>query len=414
VFSGARLELDPLPEEKLAAKDSDDEPTDEKQLKRDRADAVFLSRLFYDEGLLALPAKEAEGKLAAEQKSALAELRKTQGELKKTAEKINILMVHSLNEGNGADLPIYLQGDPAKKGDVAPRAMPAIFTSGEKSAFAPKGSGRLELARSIASPGNPLTARVIVNRVWSGHFGVGIVKTASNFGKLGDRPTHPKLLDWLAVRFVEQGWSLKKLHRDIMLSATYQQASDFRENGGKADPENKLLWRMNRRRLEVEPWRDSILAVSGELDRSLGGPSANLDNANFKRRTVYGFVSRHRLDELLRLFDFPDPNITAADRSVTTVPLQQLFVLNSDFMAQRARALTNRVSSLGRGAAGVADDEAKVRYAYELLFSREASDDEVELATLFLESGKDDGDKISRWEQLSLALLSSNEFLFVD
>ncbi|MDA0589877.1 MAG: DUF1553 domain-containing protein [Planctomycetota bacterium] len=414
VFSGARLELDPLPEEKLAAKDDAGEPVDEEQLNRDQADAIFLSRLFYDEGLLALPANEAEGKLADEQKAVLAELKSKHGELNKAAGQINILMAHSLNEGNGADLPIYLQGNPAKKGDVAPRAMPAIFTSGEKSAFAPKGSGRLELAKSIASPGNPLTARVIVNRVWAGHFGVGLVKTTSNFGKLGDRPTHPQLLDWLAVRFVEQGWSLKQLHRDIMLSATYQQASDFREDGNKIDPENTLLWRMNRRRLEVEPWRDSILAVSGELDRTLGGPSANLDNAGFKRRTVYGFVSRHRLDELLRLFDFPDPNITAADRSVTTVPLQQLFVLNSDFMTQRARALTNRVSTTGDGAAGLADDESKVRYAYELLFGREARDDEVELATLFLQSGVDDGDKLSRWEQLALALLSSNEFLFVD
>ena len=414
VFSGARLELDPLPEEILAVKDDAGEPVDEEQLKRDHADAIILSRLFYDEGLLALPADEAEGKLADEQKAVLAELKSKHGELNKAAGQIDVRMAHSLSEGNGADLPIYLQGNPAKKGTVAPRAMPAIFTSGEKTAFAPQGSGRLELARSIASPGNSLTARVIVNRVWAGHFGVGLVKTTSNFGKLGDRPTHPQLLDWLAVRFVEQGWSLKQLHRNIMLSATYQQASDFREDGDRADPENTLIWRMNRRRLEVEPWRDSILAVSGELDRTLGGPSANLDNPGFKRRTVYGFVSRHRLDELLRLFDFPDPNITAADRSVTTVPLQQLFVLNSDFMAQRARALTNRVSSAGDGAAGLADDESKVRYAYELLFSREARDDEVELAKQFLQSGKDDGDKLSQWEQLALALLSSNEFLFVD
>ena len=409
VFSGARLELDPLPEEKLAAKDGDDEPVDEEQLKLDKADAILLSRLFYDEGLLALPASEAEGKLPADQKSALAALKKKLEELTKAAGQIDVRMAHSLNEGSGADLPIYLLGNPAKKGDVAPRAMPAIFTSGEKSAFSPQGSGRLELAKSIATPTNPLTSRVIVNRVWAGHFGVGLVKTTSNFGKLGDRPTHPELLDWLAVRFVEQGWSLKQLHRDIMLSATYQQSSSFREDGDKADPENRLLWRMNRRRLEVEPWRDSILAVSGELDRTLGGPPSNLDNAGFKRRTVYGFVSRHRLNELLRLFDFPDPSITAADRSVTTVPLQQLFVLNSDFMTQRARALTGQVNAVG-----LADDEAKVRYAYELLFSREAGDDEVNAATTFLQSGKDDGDKISRWEQLSLALLSSNEFMFVD
>ena len=194
-----------------------------------------------------------------------------------------------------------------------------------------------------------------------------------------------------------------------MLSATYQQSSRFRETGDHSDPENRLLWRMNRRRLEVEPWRDSILAVSGELDRTSGGPSSDLNNAGYNRRTVYGSVSRHRLNELLRLFDFPDPNITAADRSITTVPLQQLFVLNSDFMTRRAKALTRRVDS-----SGLEDDGAKIRYAYELLFSRQADEAEVAAAAGFLKHGTEDGDSLSRWEQFSLALLSSNEFLYVD
>ena len=259
------------------------------------------------------------------------------------------------------------------------------------------------------SPDNPLTARVIVNRVWAGHFGTGLVRTTSNFGQLGERPTHPALLDWLAVRFIEQNWSLKQLHRDIMLSGTYQQSSHFRESGNDVDPANRLLWRMNRRRLEVEPWRDSILAVSGELDRTLGGPSSDLNSAGYKRRTVYGFVSRHRLNELLRLFDFPDPNITSADRSITTVPLQQLFVLNSDFMAQRAKALTRHVDS-----SGLADDREKIRYAYELLFSRKADSNEVAAAEAFLGNSTENGDSLSRWEQFSLALLSSSEFLYVD
>jgi hypothetical protein len=166
---------------------------------------------------------------------------------------------------------------------------------------------------------------------------------------------------------------------------------------------------MNRRRLEIEPWRDGMLAVSGELDETLGGPSKQLTDAGNKRRTVYGFISRHRLDELLRLFDFPDPNITAASRTVTTVPLQQLFVLNSDFMSQRAKALASRLSKLD-----VDTDGARIRYGYELIYGREADDVEMQLATNFLTSATKDGDRLSRFEQLALILLSANEFMFVD
>ena len=152
----------------------------------------------------------------------------------------------------------------------------------------------------------------MVNRIWSGHFGKGLVGTLSNFGTLGDRPSHPALLDFLALEFMQNSWSMKHIHRLVMNSATYQQSSQFNAQKFEADPDNKLIWRMNRRRLEVEPWRDGLLAVSGELQLDMGGPSTNLDDANNKRRTLYGFVSRHRLNELLRLFDFPDPNITAA------------------------------------------------------------------------------------------------------
>ena len=249
----------------------------------------------------------------------------------------------------------------------------------------------------------------MVNRIWAGHFGKGLVGTLSNFGTLGDRPTHPHLLDYLAVEFMENEWSIKYIHRLIMKSAVYQQSSAFNAQKFEADPDNKLLWRMNRRRLEVEPWRDGLLAVSGELQLDVGGPSMELDNAGNKRRTLYGFISRHRLNELLRLFDFPDPNITAAARPVTTVPLQQLFVLNSDFMMNRARALSARVRSEMDGTI-----EEKINQVFELLYGRVPEDADIALGKQFLETVGSESGMETAWDQYSLALLSANEFMFVD
>jgi hypothetical protein len=409
VFSGVRLEKDPLPVEELASVDSEgDMGLTKEEIERDRQVAILLSRLFYDEGLLALPPNESESRLAEAAVTKLTELRTDLKAKQVIAADIEVPKAHSLNEGTGSDLSIYLQGDPAKQGDKAPRSMLAILTGGERRAFESLGSGRLELADAMTSPENPLIARVIVNRVWAGHFGYGLVRTTSNFGELGERPSHPKLLDWLSVWLVENGWSLKKLHRLIIQSSTWQQSSGFHGAAYEDDPENRLVWRMNRRRLEIEPWRDGLLSVSGELDVKLGGPSIDLNKSDNRRRTLYGFVSRHRLDELLRLFDFPDPSITSASRAVTTVPLQQLFVLNSEFMAQRARALVQRLN-----ATDAMTDEEKVRRAYVLLFGRAADDQELETAVAFL-SAESETEKLSRWEQFALALLSANEFLYLD
>src|SRR6185437_16189730 len=206
---------------------------------------------------------------------------------------------------------------------------------------------RLDLANAIATKDNPLTARVIVNRVWAWHFGRGIVGTPSNFGKLGNAPTHPELLDWLAVEFVKHGWSIKWLHRQIMLSKVYQLGSEPNATDNKIDGGNFFLWCGTRKRLDVESWRDSLLAVSGNLDDAMGGPTFNLNDSSAKRRTVYAKISRHELNGLLRLFDFPDANVTADRRSVTTVPQQQLFALNSDFMVNQAKAFVVRVSKAG-------------------------------------------------------------------
>jgi hypothetical protein len=304
-------------------------------------------------------------------------------------------------------LKVSLRGNPATPGQLAPRRFLRIVAGDEPPVFK-KGSGRLELADAIANRDNPLTARVLVNRVWMHHFGRGIVGTPSNFGALGEKPTHPELLDWLADEFLRQGWSLKALHRTILLSSTYRMASSPHEENQKKDPDNRNLWRMNRRRLDVESWRDGLLQVSGQLDATMGGPTVSLGSNNV-RRTVYAKISRHELDGLLRLFDFPDANITSEKRTETTVPQQQLFVLNSPFMLGRAKGLAARVK-------GTKGEEA-IRKAYELCYGRPPGEDEVALGKLFLASA--DGDEssknqLTRWERYAQVLLGSNEFLYVD
>jgi len=409
VLSNARLTWD-VSAEQLASTESV-QPSDslsgsERQLLQ--SDALFLSELFDDRGVLGLAPDQVEPLLEGETALTLAQMKTRREELGKEAAAISVPMAHALSEGTFRDVRIYLAGDSKKKGDVAPRAFPAIFTSGERKPFQPSGSGRLELANSIASPGNPLTARVIANRVWAGHFGFGLVRTLSNFGQMGERPSHPELLDSLAVSLIESGWSLKGLHRQILLSATYRQSSSGDDVNQSMDPENRLLWKMNRRRLEVEPWRDAVLSVSGQLNREIGGASSELDG-NHRRRTLYGNVSRHRLHDLLRLFDFPDPNITAGERSVTTVPLQQLFVLNSDFMIVQAKALAARLS---REAESDAD---RINRSFQLLYGRLPTDDDHKVSLAFLQKPSPEaGDSLSPLEQYCLAMLGTNEFVYVD
>ncbi|MBI1915926.1 MAG: PSD1 domain-containing protein [Planctomycetes bacterium] len=329
---------------------------------------------------------------------------------------------HAIKETNAVTLKVHLRGNPQTLGEEAPHRFLEVLAPDSKP-FG-KGSGRLELAEAIASKDNPLTARVFVNRVWQHHFGTGLVRTASNFGALGERPSHPELLEHLATRFLASGWSIKQLHREILLSATYQLASVGQASslpGAKAgwkpapretvDPENRLLWRMNRRRLEVEAWRDAMLAVAGTLDRTVGGPSTRLADPNNRRRTLYGAISRHELDNLLRLFDFPDPNITSGERSVTTVPLQQLFVLNSEFMVGNAKALVARL-------ADDPHDAERIRRAFVVLYARPPTAQELQMGLEFLSAGtnaaKGEAGQLTRWEQYAQVLLSANEFLYVD
>lgn len=315
--------------------------------------------------------------------------------------------VHAAKDGQPVTMKVLIRGNPETLGNEAPRGFLSILSAAERRLFT-QGSGRLELAQAIADPHNPLTARVMVNRIWKHHFGQGLVRTPSNFGKLGDPPTHPELLDHLATRFIATGWSIKDLHRAILGSAVYQLASCGDTRNEEVDADNKLLWRMNRRRLEVEAWRDGMLAVAGTLDRSLGGRSNDLANPENRRRTLYGSVSRDHLDSLLRLFDFPDPNITSDSRTVTTVPLQQLFVLNSPFMVRNAKALAEHLT------AGEKEDSRRIQQAFFLLYGRPVTEPELRLGLEFLQGSDEPGVTLTRWQQYAQVLLGANEFMFVD
>jgi hypothetical protein len=310
--------------------------------------------------------------------------------------------------GVAQDVAVQVRGNPANPGPVVPRRFLAVLAPDTPGTFH-QGSGRLELARALVTEGAPLAARVIVNRVWRHHFGTGLVSTSSDFGAQGARPTHPQLLDDLAARFMANGWSIKWLHREIVLSAAYQQVSTADRDHQTRDPDNRWLARMNRRRLEVEAWRDAMLAVAGTLNLERGGAPVDLGDAGNRRRTLYGTIRRRELNDLLRLHDFPDPTIHNPGRIPTTTPLQQLFTLNSPFVQQQAAALVRRLKN-----EVPAGTEARVRRGYLLLYGRAATEGQVKLAVEFLTGGKGDTVSDAAWEQYAAVLLGSNEFLFVD
>ena len=301
------------------------------------------------------------------------------------------------------DLTVFLRGNVENKGPVVPRRFLPVLVPTDPKPFT-KGSGRKELADAIVDRSNPLAARVLVNRVWAQYFGRGLVGTPSNFGSLGDRPTHPELLDDLAVRFMENGWSLKWLHREIVTSAAYRRSSDLATRNTELDPENRLLAHMPRRRLSVEQWRDAVLAVTGTLDAStIGGSSLDPLDPKGARRTVYSAVSRLELNKLLAMFDFPDPNATSDRRVETTTPLQKMFVLNSPFMVARAGELAARLQKDEK------TDAKRIARAYRLLYARPATADEIALGKAFLKP-----DPEGRWVRYAHALLAANEMMFLD
>ncbi len=249
------------------------------------------------------------------------------------------------------DIALHIRGSPTNLGETVPRGFLAVLSEEGAEPFT-EGSGRLQLAEAIAA--HPLTARVIVNRVWRWHLGAGIVETPSNFGITGERPTHPELLEYLAARFVEGGMSLKELHRDIMRSATYRLGAGRHAGNEEIDGANRYYWRFDRRRLEAESIRDAILSVSGNLDPTVGGPSQDLGDEDNDRRTIYGEVSRFEVNEFLQTFDFPNPSLSAARRHTTNVPGQSLFFMNSPFVRRQAERLVRRLLDETRAPAGEA------------------------------------------------------------
>jgi hypothetical protein len=315
---------------------------------------------------------------------------------------------HVLNDQQKAFQPyVFVRGNQNNHGPTVPRQAPAIVCGSSRKPFT-DGSGRLELARAIASPENPLTARVIVNRIWAGHFGAGFVRTPSDFGTRSESPTHPELLDWLAVRFIEDGWSLKKLHKLILLSATYQQSSQVSPQAYKLDPDNKYLSHFTRRRLDFEALRDSLLAVSGRLDRTVGGKPIDLFTAPFSpRRSIYGLIDRTSFPGTMRAFDVASPDQHAPQRFQTTVAQQALFLMNSPFVTEQARALA------ARSEVAATSPEDKIGVLYRLALARSPSSEELQLALEFVR-GDDPKAAFGKWPQLAQILLLSNAFAFVD
>ena len=297
------------------------------------------------------------------------------------------------------DARLAIRGDRKNLGPAVPRRFLSILSGDHPKPFQ-QGSGRLELARAIVSPENPLTARVFANRLWQWRFGRGIVTTPSNFGQLGERPTHPELLDWLASELVDSGWSIKALDKAILMSDAYRRSSTVLAANFEADPDNRLLWRFNPvRRLDAETLRDALLAVSGRIDLSSGGPPEDLADENV-RRTLYGKVDRTNPDPSLELFDFPDAKAHSPERDVTVGPLQRLYYLNNPFFIQQSSGLAKRLAAdAGSGL------DARIRRAYQLLFSRKP--DRAELAAGLEYLGTD------TWERYCQVLLASSEFLTV-
>ncbi|MFN0104408.1 MAG: PSD1 and planctomycete cytochrome C domain-containing protein [Bryobacteraceae bacterium] len=297
--------------------------------------------------------------------------------------------------GEPRDLPIFLRGNVATPGEIAPRKFLGVLSQSDPKLT--NGSGRLELAEKIVTDSAPLTARVIVNRVWAWHFGRPLVGTPSDFGTQGEKPTHPELLDDLAARFIANGWSLKWLHREILLSAAWQQASARRPEGDRLDQTNTLLWRMNPRRLDVEAYRDSLLRIAGTLNTAIYGLSQDLDAETNTRRTIYGRVGRSRVNGLLKLYDFPDASQTSPGRDLTTTPLQQLYVMNGAFLRGQAGILAKAVEN-------ETDNGARLRALYRKILARDASPKEIDLGLTYLGQGK--------LEEYAHVLLSTNEVLF--
>ncbi|MBI2687834.1 MAG: DUF1549 domain-containing protein [Acidobacteria bacterium] len=324
------------------------------------------------------------------------------------------------------DLPIHLRGSHWTLGDKAPRRFLKVI-AGDRQPPIPSGhSGRLELAQWMTAKDHPLTSRVIANRLWRWHFGRGIVPTVDNFGRLGEKPVNQPLLDWLAVEFVRQGWSMKQMHRTMMLTSTYQMSSEFDAKSSEADPDNTLLWRMNRRRLEAEAIRDGIMSVSGGLnvqatggsilsykDRQYVANTSKGGNVDYERniRAVYIPVVRSSMYDVFTAFDLPDPAVSNGDRDSTVVAPQALFMMNGTVMLRHSKQMAE-----GLLARTGLDDAGRVKEAYERALARPATAREIDQALTYIAKMQEawKGSRVSAWQSFCKSLLASNEFIYMN
>jgi len=373
------------------------------------------------------PPKKLETLYPAETKAKLKKLRDELAAFQKTGPDLPAAM--GVTEDKVIDIAVHLRGDPLNLGDVVPRRTPLVLRGPRLPRFSRKQSGRRELAAWMVDPRHPLTARVFVNRVWRWHFGRGLVRTTDNFGLLGEKPSHPDLLDWLARRFIADGWSIKTLHRRIVLSSTYQQAVTASAETLRRDPENRLFSRAAVRRLEAETVRDALLAAGGQLDETMTGSLLKLKNRAYffdhtskdlttyesRRRSLYLPVVRNNVFDLFQLLDFPDPAVSTGDRATTVVASQALLMLNSEFVMQAATGLADRLLVLP------GDDHQRLVTLYLITFGREPTADEQQADREFLarlvkplaDGAGGQGRHRNAWATLCHVMLAANEFIYL-
>jgi hypothetical protein len=376
----------------------------------------------------AKPATNPEASYPAETKVELKRLRDELTRLEKEAPVLPSAM--GASEGTVGDTAVHVRGNPVTLGKVVPRRIPRVLAGPDQPVFDGKQSGRLQLARWLVRRDHPLTSRVTVNRIWRWHFGQGLAPSPDNFGKLGGLPENQPLLDWLAYRFVDGRWSIKAMHRLILLSSTYQMSSAYDARAAEVDPQNRLHWRTDVRRLEAEAIRDALLAVSDTLDPAMGGPVLHVPNRGYlfdhtsrdttrydsRRRSLYLPVIRNHLYDVFQLFDAPDATVLNGDRATTTVAPQALFMMNSDLAAQASESLA--AGLLQRSEA----DEARVQRLYLKAYGRNATGAEVDKAKALLtdcerllrDRERDAAKRrLQAWTCLTQVIVAANEFIYV-
>jgi mono/diheme cytochrome c family protein len=384
----------------------------------------LFNDIYFSDGPLNISEKN-EKKFSAEQWAQIKKLKQELEALKKSV-PAEPEMACAVEDGELVAQKVFIRGDYNNAGEDAPRAFPAILAKFDtRPAF--NGSGRLQLAQWIARADHPLTSRVMANRLWQWHFGEGLVRTPDNFGKMGEKPSHPELLDWLAKRFTESGWSIKAMHRMIMLSSAYQMSAVNPQLAPEADNDNRLLTRFNRRRLSVEEMRDALLAIDGTIDLTVGGSlqtgrgtdgennqgRLSLNPEKLTRRTVYLPLRRANLPTLLNLFDFGDATTMSGKRQLTNVATQALFWMNSDFLTERSSNLTAALFSQQSLSTAM-----RMESAYQRILNRSPDDREIALSLSyladFMRKFPSPQAELKAWQSLCRVLMSSNDFVYVD